>query len=66
MVTEWNYGLMEPMPPPLQRASFITAALIYMQDAPIVWENRHCPRGFDRAFDIRSCDFLLLQRDHPS
>jgi xylan 1,4-beta-xylosidase len=35
MVTEWNYGLMEPMPPPVQRASFITAALIYMQDAPI-------------------------------
>ena len=35
MVTEWNYGLMEPSPAPLQRASFITAALIYMQDAPI-------------------------------
>jgi xylan 1,4-beta-xylosidase len=35
MVTEWNYGLMEPMPTALQRATFITAALIYMQDAPI-------------------------------
>jgi xylan 1,4-beta-xylosidase len=35
MVTEWNYGLMDPMPTALQRASFITAALIYMQDAPI-------------------------------
>src|SRR5262249_12618936 len=35
MVTEWNYGLMEPMPTAEQRASFITAALIYMQDAPI-------------------------------
>jgi xylan 1,4-beta-xylosidase len=35
MVTEWNYGLMDPMPTPMQRASFITAALIYMQDAPI-------------------------------
>jgi len=35
MVTEWNYGLLEPMPSPVQRASFITAALIYMQDAPI-------------------------------
>jgi xylan 1,4-beta-xylosidase len=35
MVTEWNYGLMDPMPTPEQRASFITAALIYMQDAPI-------------------------------
>jgi hypothetical protein len=35
MVTEWNYGLMDPMPTSVQRASFITAALIYMQDAPI-------------------------------
>jgi hypothetical protein len=35
MVTEWNYGLTEPMPTDDQRASFITAALIYMQDAPI-------------------------------
>jgi xylan 1,4-beta-xylosidase len=35
MVTEWNYGLMDPTPTPVQRASFITAALIYMQDAPI-------------------------------
>jgi hypothetical protein len=35
MVTEWNYGLLDPMPTAMQRASFITAALIYMQDAPI-------------------------------
>ena len=35
MVTEWNYGLMDPMPTSVQRASFITAAIIYMQDAPI-------------------------------
>jgi xylan 1,4-beta-xylosidase len=35
MVTEWNYGLLDPMPSAVQRASFITAALIYMQDAPI-------------------------------
>jgi xylan 1,4-beta-xylosidase len=35
IVTEWNYGLMDPMPTDEQRASFITAALIYMQDAPI-------------------------------
>jgi xylan 1,4-beta-xylosidase len=35
MVTEWNYGLLDPMPTAEQRASFITAALIYMQDAPI-------------------------------
>lgn len=35
MVTEWNYGLMDPPPSSVQRASFITAALIYMQDAPI-------------------------------
>jgi xylan 1,4-beta-xylosidase len=35
MVTEWNYGLKDPMPTAMQRASFITAALIYMQDAPI-------------------------------
>jgi xylan 1,4-beta-xylosidase len=35
MVTEWNYGLMDPPPTSVQRASFITAALIYMQDAPI-------------------------------
>jgi hypothetical protein len=35
MVTEWNYGLMDPMPTPVQRATFITAAMIYMQDAPI-------------------------------
>ncbi len=35
MVTEWNYGHMDPPPTSVQRASFITAALIYMQDAPI-------------------------------
>jgi xylan 1,4-beta-xylosidase len=35
IVTEWNYGLKDPLPTALQRASFITAALIYMQDAPI-------------------------------
>lgn len=35
MVTEWNYGLMDPPPTAVQRASFITAAIIYMQDAPI-------------------------------
>jgi xylan 1,4-beta-xylosidase len=35
MVTEWNYGLLDPLPTAVQRASFITAALIYMQDAPI-------------------------------
>jgi len=35
MVTEWNYGLMDPLPTAVQRASFITAAVIYMQDAPI-------------------------------
>jgi xylan 1,4-beta-xylosidase len=35
MVTEWNYGLTEPEPTPVQRASFVTASLIYMQDAPI-------------------------------
>ena len=34
-LTEWNYGLSEPPPSPLIRASFITSALIYMQDAPI-------------------------------
>jgi hypothetical protein len=34
-LTEWNYGLSEPPPTPLVRASFITSALIYMQDAPI-------------------------------
>jgi xylan 1,4-beta-xylosidase len=35
MVTEWNYGLMDPMPAPIQRASFVTASVIYMQEAPI-------------------------------
>jgi xylan 1,4-beta-xylosidase len=35
IVTEWNYGLNDPVPTAVQRASFITAALIYMQDAPI-------------------------------
>jgi hypothetical protein len=34
-LTEWNYGLSDPPPAPLVRASFITSALIYMQDAPI-------------------------------
>ena len=34
-LTEWNYGLSDPPPSPLVRASFITSALIYMQDAPI-------------------------------
>ncbi|MEJ1961572.1 MAG: hypothetical protein WDO56_08525 [Gammaproteobacteria bacterium] len=35
MLNEWNYGLMEPMPGDLQRASFITSTMLYMQDAPI-------------------------------
>ncbi len=35
MVNEWNYGLMEPLPADMHRASFITAAMIYMQRAPI-------------------------------
>ena len=34
-LTEWNYGLSDSPPAPLVRASFITSALIYMQDAPI-------------------------------
>jgi hypothetical protein len=34
-LTEWNYGLSDPPPTPLVRASFITSAIIYMQDAPI-------------------------------
>lgn len=34
-LTEWNYGLSESPPSPLLRASFVTSALIYMQDAPI-------------------------------
>ena len=35
ILSEWNYGLDDPPPLPLVRASFITSALIYMQDAPI-------------------------------
>jgi len=35
LLTEWNYGLIEPPPSPLVRASFITSALIYMEDAPL-------------------------------
>lgn len=35
VLDEWNYGLLDPMPPDLQRASFVTSALVYMQDAPI-------------------------------
>ena len=35
MLNEWNYGLMEPLPPDMDRASFITSSLIYMQRAPI-------------------------------
>ena len=35
VLDEWNYGLLEPGPPDEQRASFVTSALIYMQDAPI-------------------------------
>ena len=34
-LTEWNYGLSDPPPSPVVRASFITSALIYMLDAPI-------------------------------
>jgi xylan 1,4-beta-xylosidase len=34
-LTEWNYGLSEPPPSALVRASFISSALIYMQDAPV-------------------------------
>jgi len=35
LLTEWNSGLTEPPPSPLERASFITSALIYMEDAPV-------------------------------
>lgn len=35
MLNEWNYGLIDPPPPDMQRAGFLTSALIYMQDAPI-------------------------------
>jgi hypothetical protein len=35
VLDEWNYGLTYPLPSDPLRASFITAALIYMQDAPI-------------------------------
>jgi xylan 1,4-beta-xylosidase len=35
MLNEWNYGLVDPPPPDLQRAGFVASTLIYMQDAPI-------------------------------
>ena len=35
VLDEWNYGLVDPIPGPLQRAGFIASSLIYMQDAPI-------------------------------
>jgi hypothetical protein len=35
VLDEWNYGLMEPWPNDLQRASFIASTIIYMQHAPI-------------------------------
>jgi xylan 1,4-beta-xylosidase len=35
VLDEWNYGLLDPVPADLQRASFVTSALLYMQDAPI-------------------------------
>ena len=35
VLDEWNYGLLDPIPGDLQRAGFITSALVYMQDAPI-------------------------------
>jgi xylan 1,4-beta-xylosidase len=35
VLNEWNYGLLEPIPADMQRATFITSAIIYMQHAPI-------------------------------
>ena len=35
VLDEWNYGLLDPAPPHMQRASFVASSLIYMQDAPI-------------------------------
>lgn len=35
ILSEWNYGLSDKPPAPLVRASFVTSALIYMQEAPI-------------------------------
>jgi xylan 1,4-beta-xylosidase len=35
ILSEWNYGLEDHPPSPLTRASFLTSAIIYMQDAPI-------------------------------
>jgi hypothetical protein len=34
-LTEWNYALVMPPPPPLVRAAFVASSMIYMQDAPI-------------------------------
>ena len=35
ILSEWNYGLEDQPPSPATRASFITSAIIYMQDAPV-------------------------------
>jgi hypothetical protein len=35
ILSEWNYGLEDQPPLPSTRASFITSAIIYMQDAPL-------------------------------
>jgi hypothetical protein len=35
VLNEWNYGLQDPAPSDLQRATFLSAALTYMQDAPV-------------------------------
>ena len=35
VLDEWNYGLLDTLPADLQRAAFITSAVMYMQNAPI-------------------------------
>jgi xylan 1,4-beta-xylosidase len=35
VLDEWNYGLIDPPPPDLTRASFVASTMLYMQDAPI-------------------------------
>lgn len=35
LVTEWNYGLEETLPPDGLRAAFVASTLMYLQDAPL-------------------------------
>ncbi len=71
VLNEWNYGLMEPWPEDIQRAAFVTAATMYMQDAPVDLtalyraDNLFGPNGYQPVKTGQALIALGRMRDTP-